>query len=142
MHSIRLAAVGAIVLAAAACSSEPVVNPGTPGAGVATAIAGVDHDSSGYTVHFTMTNHDTADVGFGACEGAVQELTPDGWKTVTNWGQCALVLGMLPPTQSMSFSIPGQPLTPGATVRVVVGWSFVFSHGTSNESLSAPITVP
>ena len=77
----------ALVLAVAACSAEatgPVVNPGVAGAGVATEIVGVDHDSTGYTVRFRMTNRDTADVGFGACTGVVEVPVESGWTPVTN----------------------------------------------------------
>jgi hypothetical protein len=131
------------VLVIAACSPQaPAVNPGVAGAGVATEIVGVDHDSTGYTVRFRMTNRDTSAVGFGACTGEVQVPVGSGWKSVTNWGQCQLSLIMLPPAQSVVLSIPRQALAAGDSIRVGLSWSFVSTRGSSGSSTSDPIVVP
>ena len=139
-----LTTVLALALPLAACASEPViVNPGIAGAGVKTEIVGVDRDSIGYTVRFRMTNRDTADVGFGACTGAVEVPAESGWVSVTNWGQCQLWLGSLPPAASITLSIPRQTLVQGSQIRVALNWTFVFSHGgTGNLSTSDPVIVP
>jgi hypothetical protein len=136
----------ALALAIEACTAEavgPVVNPGVAGAGVKTEIVAVDHDSTGYTVRFRMTNRDTADVGFSACTGAVEVPADTGWVPVTNWGQCPLWLGGLPPATSITLSIPRQTLVEGSQIRVALDWTFVVSRGGArNLSTSDPIIVP
>jgi hypothetical protein len=141
-HSFQILSVAGL-LAIAACTPEaPADNPGVAGAGVTTEIVGVDHDSTGYTVHFRMTNRDTSDVGFGACMGAVQVPTPAGWTSVTSWGQCVLWLGLLPPAQSVTLAIPHQALAAGDSIRVGLDWSFVSSPSAVSSSASAPVVVP
>jgi hypothetical protein len=127
----------------AACNAQPVVNPGVAGAGVTTEIVGVDHDSTGYTVHFRMTNHDTGGVGYGACEGVVEVPTESGWTSVTHWGQCELWLAILPPTGTATFAIPQQTLVQGSQIRVALDWAFAFSNGgAATLSTTDPVVVP
>ena len=147
-HAFRLqrylcAVVAVAIGACSAGATRPVDNPGIAGAGVTTDVVGVDHDSTGYTVRFRMTNRDTADVGFGACTGVVEVPVASGWASVTNWGQCQLWLGVLAPATSVALSIPRQSLVPGTQIRVALDWAFVVSHGgPKNLSTSDPVIVP
>jgi hypothetical protein len=135
--------VAALAVSLAACSAQPVVNPGVVGAGVTTEIVGVDHDSTGYTVRFRMTNHDTGGVGYGACEGVVEVPNGSGWTSVTHWGQCQLWLGILPPAAAVTLSIPQQTLVQGSQIRVALDWAFAFSNGgAANLSTTDPVVVP
>ena len=144
IHAFRLSRFMSVVLVLAilACTAEPVVNPGIGGAGVRTEIVGVDHDSTGYTVRFRMTNLDAAAVGYGACTGVVEVPAESRWTSVTNWGQCPLWLGVLPPEASITLSIPRQTLVRGSQIRVALDWAFVFSRGAGNLSTSDPVIVP
>ena len=134
---------GAFALALAACTADTVVNPGIAGAGVKTEIVGVDHDSTGYTVRFRMTNRDTADVGYGACTGVVEVPAESGWTSVTHWGQCQLWLGLLRPAASVTLSIPRQTLARGGQIRVTVSWTFADSRrGAASLSTTDPVGIP
>jgi hypothetical protein len=141
MRSLVFSCLPVLTLAFVACNTEPVANPGIAGAGVRTEIVGIEHDSTGYTVRFRMTNRDTADVGYGACTGAVEVPAGNGWASVTNWGQCDMWLGILPPAASLTFSIPRQTLIQGSQIRVAVSWAFVHG-GSANLSTTDPVIVP
>src|ERR1019366_7417832 len=110
-------AAGLVVLTASACSSEQAANPGVAGAGLTTAIVGMTHDSTGYSVKLQITNRDTGTITIAHhCPGAVEAFSNGGWAPVTIQGQCLNDAEVILPGVTVDAVIPGQPLKPNSDV--------------------------
>ena len=123
-----------------ACTSEPLLPPGTPGAGFNVQISGISPDSAGYKVMARATNGDTAVMAIGACAGSVEVLRDGMWKNLDPGGQCILVAIEIPPGGDYSFTRPAQAITRGEQVRFSLSWSQSYPR-TFGVSTSAPVTV-
>jgi hypothetical protein len=139
----RLLAATIAAVAITACNSEPPTLPGTPGAGVAVAIVGINRDSVGYTITLQVENRDTAIVGFGSsCFWGVETRSAGGdWTALPAPGACALTEMTMSPAAKAILSMPRQPLVAGTDVRVVVGWTYAYGPLVNNFVRTAPAAV-
>lgn len=126
------------------CSSDAtqLTDPGTPGAGVATAITSVESASGGYSVRFSATNRDTASVGYQGCAGAVELAVDSGWIRITGYRPCFDAVHILQRGSSTISTIWQQQIDHGARIRVAFYWNYAIFPDSGMISTSEPVVVP